>query len=86
MIVFESYLFIFDPRKGPLQYEAKFAEMLILGKKIAVENGGARKTKIRVAVHKNSDQNIPNNEEHHCDVGKVLFFNSYVFPQGENFI
>ena len=60
--------------------------MLILGKKIAVENGGARKTKIRVAVHKNSDQNIPNNEEHHCDVGKSLFFTSYVFPQGENFI
>lgn len=46
--------------------------MLVLGKKIAVENGGARKTKLRVAVHKNSDPNHPNNEEHHCDVG--LYF------------
>lgn len=57
---------------GPLQYESKFYEMLMLGKKLAIENGGARKTKLRVAVHKKQDQNItekhPRSEEHHCDV------------------
>jgi len=46
--------------------------MLLLGKKLAIQNGGARKTKLRVAVHKIQDQiqaeKIPEGEEHHCDV------------------
>jgi len=51
--------------------------MLLLGKKLAIQNGGARKTKLRVAVHKIQDQHILKTEEHHCDVGAwVLIYAS----------
>lgn len=50
---------------GSLKYSQKFDELIRLGKEMALAQGGARKSKMKIAVFKDKAENMT---EHRCDV------------------
>lgn len=50
---------------GSLKYSQKFDELIRLGKETALAQGGARKSKLKIAVYKDKAEN---RTEHRCDV------------------
>lgn len=46
-------------------YHQNFAQILDIGKRLALENGGSRRSKVRVAVYKNESDS---DQDHHCNV------------------
>jgi len=48
-----------------LKYSQKFDELIRLGKETALAQGGARKSKLKIAVFKDKAEN---RTEHRCDV------------------
>jgi len=51
--------------RGSLKYPEKFDELIRLGKETALAQGGARKSKLKIAVYKDKAEN---RTEHRCDV------------------
>ena len=50
---------------GSLKYSQKFDELIRLAKEMALAQGGARKSKMKIAVFKDKAENMT---EHRCDV------------------